>query len=77
MNTLKHNNCTKSTYFVVNRNLTNKSLYACMHAACPRFTGLCTMQKNFHAIMQTCYLDNLQTGSMKLCGVGSMEVWKY
>jgi|11_taG_2_1085331.scaffolds.fasta_scaffold14785_1 hypothetical protein len=30
------------------------------------------MQKNFHAILQTCYLDNMQTSSMKLCGMGSV-----
>jgi len=33
-NTAKHNDCNLSTYFVVNRHITNKSLYACMHAAC-------------------------------------------
>jgi hypothetical protein len=42
------------------------------HAACPRSTGQCNTQKNFHAILQTCYLVSLQTSSMKLCGVGSM-----
>jgi len=42
------------------------------HAACPRFTGLCHMQKNFHANLQTCYLVSLQTISKKLCNLGSM-----
>jgi len=30
------------------------------------------MQKNFHAILQTCYLVSLQTCSKKLCSLGSM-----